>query len=93
MSHPEANKNPERVAAGLKAAMHNPNVSQDAKDHAAGHLRELEGEMNKAESEAAEERTLHETRVMAGYKAALKNPRVSDAAKQHAEDYLKEHQA
>ncbi|KAF8651510.1 hypothetical protein AX16_004706 [Volvariella volvacea WC 439] len=38
----EHEKDPERVAAGLKAAMHNPHVSQSAKEHARAQLQELE---------------------------------------------------
>jgi hypothetical protein len=36
-------KNPDYVARGLKAAMHNPNVSPMAKDHAAHQLEEMNG--------------------------------------------------
>ncbi|PPQ97274.1 hypothetical protein CVT26_006667 [Gymnopilus dilepis] len=38
-SHPE--KNPERVIAGLKAAVHNPTVSEAARTHAKDRLREM----------------------------------------------------
>lgn len=34
-------KNPERVQAGLKAATHNPNVSEEAKQSAAQRLEEM----------------------------------------------------
>lgn len=34
-------KNPDYVARGLKAAIHNPNVSQEAKAHAAKQLKEM----------------------------------------------------
>lgn len=37
-------KNPERVAAGLKASIKNPNVSDEAKAHAAERLNELSRE-------------------------------------------------
>jgi hypothetical protein len=48
-------KNPERVAAGLKASINNPHVSQEAKAHAAERLHELgEGDKGKANSAGAE---------------------------------------
>jgi hypothetical protein len=34
-------KNPERVAAGLKATMHNPTVSEEAKSRAQARLKEM----------------------------------------------------
>ena len=37
----EHEKNPDYVARGLKAAIHNPNVSAEAKDHAAQQLEEM----------------------------------------------------
>jgi hypothetical protein len=35
-------KNPDRVAAGLKASIHNPHVSKEAKESAAERLQQLE---------------------------------------------------
>ncbi|KAF9498009.1 hypothetical protein BDN71DRAFT_1429169 [Pleurotus eryngii] len=40
----DTNKNPGNVAGGLKAAIHNPNVSEEAKSHAAERLREMGGD-------------------------------------------------
>ncbi|KAF9490681.1 hypothetical protein BDN71DRAFT_1454031 [Pleurotus eryngii] len=40
----DTDKNPSNVARGLKAAIHNPNVSEEAKSHAAERLREMGGE-------------------------------------------------
>ncbi|KAF4597911.1 hypothetical protein EYR38_006303 [Pleurotus pulmonarius] len=37
----DTDKNPGNVAGGLKAAIHNPNVSEEAKSHAAERLREM----------------------------------------------------
>ena len=37
----EHEKDPDYVARGLKAAIHNPNVSAEAKDHAAQQLEEM----------------------------------------------------
>ena len=36
-----------RVAAGLKAAIHNPNVSEEAKEHSRQVLEEIEGTSDK----------------------------------------------
>lgn len=38
-------KDPERVAAGLKAAVHNPNVSDEAKSNAKQRLNEITAEV------------------------------------------------
>ncbi|WWC88787.1 uncharacterized protein L201_003700 [Kwoniella dendrophila CBS 6074] len=65
-----------RVMGGYKAALHNPNVSDEAKQHAQEVLKEGEE---------------HEHRVLGGYKAALHNPNVSADAKEHAKDVLKDH--
>ncbi|KAG9220405.1 hypothetical protein CCMSSC00406_0006670 [Pleurotus cornucopiae] len=37
----DTDKNPGNVAGGLKAAIHNPNVSEEAKSHAAERLHEM----------------------------------------------------
>ncbi|KAF9485635.1 hypothetical protein BDN70DRAFT_847505 [Pholiota conissans] len=41
LSAEDFNKNPERVAAGLKATVHNPNATADARSSAAQRLREM----------------------------------------------------
>jgi hypothetical protein len=51
------------VAAGLKAAIHNPNVSDEAKQNAALKLKNLPG--------AAATDTEHENRVLGGFRAVL----------------------
>lgn len=62
-----ADKNPERVAAGLKAAVHNPNVSEEAKERAIDRLESM-GE----ETYIGNASDGHETnRVLGGYKATM----------------------
>lgn len=70
--HKEHTKDSARVVAGLKAAVHNPNVSGDAKKHV---MERLEAMGETAESglpaqrkSAADE--AHERNVLRGYKAA-----------------------
>ncbi|VDC06279.1 unnamed protein product [Peniophora sp. CBMAI 1063] len=75
-------KDPTRVAAGLKAAMHNPNVSAEAKDNAAQRLEEI---VVGAETNVGNDLS---TREAAGYKATLSNPNASLQAKRHAEEVL-----
>ncbi|KAI0793669.1 Conidiation protein 6-domain-containing protein [Fomes fomentarius] len=72
-----------RVAAGLKAAIHNPNVSEDAKSRAQDRLEHMTGEANSVDVNGHER-----SRVMAGYKATLHNPRTSEEAKRHAREIL-----
>lgn len=80
-SHP---KDPSRVASGYKATIHNPNVSEEAKDRAREHLAAL-GESG--ENQEADHR------VLGGYKATMHNPRVSQKAKDHAKQVLEENDA
>jgi hypothetical protein len=67
-----AKKNPERVAAGLKATIHNPQVSQEAKTKARERLQEMGLDATGAQNK----------HVAGGLKAAVHNPRVSEEAKQ-----------
>lgn len=60
-------KNPERVAAGLKAAMHNPNVSEEAKERAA---ERLDG-MNTSDTDNYQGGNQETNRALGGYKATL----------------------
>ncbi|KDR77253.1 hypothetical protein GALMADRAFT_95991 [Galerina marginata CBS 339.88] len=73
---PAHGKNPERVAAGLKATLHNPATSPEAKDSARHRLHEM-GEKDPE-------------RVAAGLKASLHNPATSSEAKKHASSRLVE---
>ena len=46
-------KNPERVAAGLKASIHNPHVSKEAKESAAEKLQQLERQQQRSQHESS----------------------------------------
>lgn len=74
-------KNPERVAAGLKASIHNPHVSKEAKESAAEKLQQLE----KQQQRDSQPETGH---VLGGYKATLSNQKTSEEAKAHAREIL-----
>lgn len=80
-----------RVAAGLKAAIHNPNVSEDARKSARERLDQM-GEHDptgRSHPTGTLDTQGHETnRVLGGYKATLHNPRTSDEAKRHAREIL-----
>ncbi|KAG9316462.1 hypothetical protein JVU11DRAFT_2496 [Chiua virens] len=87
-------KDAHRVAAGLKAAINNPNVSDEAKVQAREKLREM-GEDVPAHPHEARHRhgsgsaeVEESTHVLGGYKATLSNPYTSPEAKQHAEEVL-----
>ncbi|KAF9525270.1 hypothetical protein CPB83DRAFT_740691, partial [Crepidotus variabilis] len=81
------NKNPERVAAGLKATIHNDTIPQETKDRAQDRLDQMGVEVNKTASSQHAKQT---NREIGGYKATLKNPNVSDEAKQNARSILRE---
>ncbi|EMD41785.1 hypothetical protein CERSUDRAFT_110351 [Gelatoporia subvermispora B] len=76
--------NPGNVARGLKAAISNPNNSEEAKERASERLQEMElsGELDTTEA--------HEANVAIGHKAALKNPNVSQEAKGHSKEILED---
>ncbi|TFK82559.1 hypothetical protein K466DRAFT_500097 [Polyporus arcularius HHB13444] len=85
MSHYDHEKH---VAAGLKAAIHNPNVSDEARERAQERLEQVSGAS--ATHTGGVDAAGHETnRVIGGYKATLHNPNVSEEAKQHAREVLK----
>ncbi|TFK67638.1 hypothetical protein BDN72DRAFT_960877 [Pluteus cervinus] len=90
-----AGKNPSNVAGGLKAAIHNPNVSEEAKESAKARLEEMGTgvESTTSGSDAGDAGLKNEGNVIGGYKATLKNPNVSDEAKQHAEQVLRDKDA
>lgn len=99
---PEHTKDTTRVAAGLKAAIHNPNVSAEAKEHAKEKLKEMGQDVESTDEPQPEE----SVRVLAGYKATLSStllftpcatwrshsffpdPYTSSDAKAHAEEVL-----
>lgn len=64
-------KDTTRVAAGLKAAIRNPNVSEEAKEHAREKLKEMGQEVESTQEPQASHGTEESTRVLAGYKATL----------------------
>eukprot|EP01126_Amoeba_proteus_P042721 TRINITY_DN4654_c0_g3_i2.p2 TRINITY_DN4654_c0_g3~~TRINITY_DN4654_c0_g3_i2.p2 ORF type:complete len:122 (+),score=45.92 TRINITY_DN4654_c0_g3_i2:776-1141(+) len=76
------------VIGGYKAALHNPNVSIEAKKHANEMLEKLEGTLYSG-SERDEDPDVDLQgkdigHVIGGYKASLHNPHVSQQAKEHA---------
>ncbi|CCM04377.1 uncharacterized protein FIBRA_06551 [Fibroporia radiculosa] len=87
-------KDPGRVAAGLKAAIHNPNVSEEAKERATDRLHHMGGteEVNTSPSTATHSTTTgsgqETSRVLGGYKATLNNEHASAKAKEHAREVL-----
>ncbi|KAF7294080.1 hypothetical protein MKEN_01454600 [Mycena kentingensis (nom. inval.)] len=93
MSGANDNKDPVRVAAGLKGVLARDDVSDGAKARAEERLNEMgyNGEDRAAESARDPEEdasTKHDNQVKGGYKATLKNPNVSDEAKQNAREQL-----
>jgi hypothetical protein len=60
----EHEKNPDCVARGLKAAIHNPKVSTEAKDHASQQLKE----MDDAQKEEKKQSDLRHARHQLGKK-------------------------
>ncbi|KAI5209417.1 hypothetical protein E4T39_00850 [Aureobasidium subglaciale] len=67
--------------AGLKAALHNPNVSDEAKENVSHHLADITSTSDADDGKDP-------TRVAAGLKAALHNNSVSDEAKEHVKERL-----
>ncbi|KEQ67269.1 uncharacterized protein M437DRAFT_38118 [Aureobasidium melanogenum CBS 110374] len=80
-AHNDDGKDPMRVAAGLKAALHNPNVSDEAKEIASHHLADITSTSHADDGKDP-------IRVAAGLKAALHNPNVSDDTKDHLKERL-----
>ncbi|KAH9835649.1 uncharacterized protein C8Q71DRAFT_908085 [Rhodofomes roseus] len=70
--------NPGNVARGLKAAVSNPNNSEEAKERAQARLDEMEQSGEAYGTEA------HNAQVRQGHKAATNNPNVSDEVKQRS---------
>ncbi|KAJ3997542.1 hypothetical protein F5050DRAFT_1806768 [Lentinula boryana] len=94
MSANDSQKNPERVAAGLRGTLHNDNVSDEAKDRAADRLHELGGDFeNKTSRASAGTGDQHKNQVLGGYKATLHNDKVGEEAKAHAREVLEENNA
>jgi len=79
----DSDKDPVRVAAGLKATLHRDNVSDEAKQHAEERLKE----MGALGTDAPSGEPLN-NRALGGYKATLTNEATSDKAKAHAHEIL-----
>ncbi|EEP76909.1 predicted protein [Uncinocarpus reesii 1704] len=75
-------------ARGYKAAMHNPNVSEQAKKHSEQALHDIEGTGQPEQLQEAGEEGKDPGNVARGLKAATHNPRVSQRAKEEAEERL-----
>ncbi|KAG6829917.1 hypothetical protein H0H92_002940 [Tricholoma furcatifolium] len=93
MAPAEHTKNPERVAAGLRASLRNKNVSDEAKAHINERLQEMEshGSKHKTTDQSASGSTgtsSHDSHVLGGYKATLHNKNASEDAKKHAREIL-----
>ncbi|KAH9029885.1 hypothetical protein EDB84DRAFT_221650 [Lactarius hengduanensis] len=86
-----------RVVGGHKAAMHNPNVSAEAKEHSRQVVEEIQGSGAVQDDYSIKtSRTTgdkEESRVIGGYKAALKNPNVGEEAKERAQQILEDKDA
>ncbi|KAI0082028.1 hypothetical protein K474DRAFT_1694711 [Panus rudis PR-1116 ss-1] len=82
-------KDPNRVAAGLKATIHNPNVSEEAKERAAERLEHIGASEDVGSRNHGSSYSDHDTnRQLGGYKATLSNPNTSEQAKAHAREIL-----
>ncbi|KAH9922690.1 hypothetical protein B0H21DRAFT_163896 [Amylocystis lapponica] len=82
-----ASSNVGNVARGLKAAISNPNNSEEAKERAS---QRLEGMRASGELDTQE---AHDANVAIGHKAALSNPNISEEAKEHSAHVLDEMEA
>ncbi|EKM50317.1 uncharacterized protein PHACADRAFT_214017 [Phanerochaete carnosa HHB-10118-sp] len=86
----ESTKLPTRAVGGHKAAMHNPNISEEAKEHSRQVVDDLERDLQTKEQRAKYDDDKDETRVNAGLKATMKNPNVSQEAKDRAHEQLED---
>ncbi|BCR89333.1 Con-6 family protein [Aspergillus chevalieri] len=74
---------------GYKATLHNPRVSNEAKQHAQDVLdNEIHGNKPRQDLYEVRQRNKEPTRVAGGLKAAQENPRVTDRGKKQAGDKL-----
>ncbi|KAF9003379.1 Conidiation protein 6-domain-containing protein [Cyathus striatus] len=84
------------VARGLKAAAHNPRVSDEAKQNVQQRLQEM-GESTESSGQKSQQPSeiggKDASNVLRGHKAAMHNPNVSEEAKEHSEQVLKDHDA
>ncbi|KAI0751092.1 Conidiation protein 6-domain-containing protein [Daedaleopsis nitida] len=84
---------PTRQIGGHKAAINNPRVSDEAKEHSRQAIDELEADPETEATREGYQEDKDSVRVNAGYKATLKNPNVSQEAKDHAHEVLEERDA
>ncbi|KKK12658.1 hypothetical protein AOCH_001356, partial [Aspergillus ochraceoroseus] len=77
------------AARGYKAALHNPLVSEEGKEHARKMLAEIDDEEARQALYCSSERHKNPMRVAAGLKAAQHNPRVSDEGHHQAAEKLR----
>ncbi|KAF8982355.1 hypothetical protein BDQ17DRAFT_1262220, partial [Cyathus striatus] len=79
------------VARGLKAAAHNPRVSEEAKERVTERLHEMGTSPDEVGTQTIDGKDAGN--VLRGHKATLHNPHVSDEAKANSEKILREHDA
>ncbi|KAF9564052.1 hypothetical protein CPC08DRAFT_816211 [Agrocybe pediades] len=103
-SQNSGDKNPDYVARGLKATIHNERTSEEAKESAAQRLEEMGAEVpsdfaasNDSSNSSGkggqdEEEGLNPNQIR-GYKSTLARDNVSDEAKEHAKQVLEENDA
>ncbi|KAJ5453043.1 Conidiation-specific protein 6 [Penicillium cf. griseofulvum] len=76
---------------GYKAALSNPNVSDEAKEHSQSVLNEMGGDRPREELyQSRGDQGKDPVRVSAGLKAAQRNPRVTEGGKQRASQKMQE---
>ncbi|KAI0757101.1 hypothetical protein C8Q80DRAFT_1131982 [Daedaleopsis nitida] len=76
--------NPGNVARGLKAAMNNPNNSEETRADAERRLNEME------QSGEANSKDAHNAQVTQGHKANLSNPNTSEESKEKSQRAIDE---
>ncbi|KAI0323879.1 hypothetical protein GY45DRAFT_1399019 [Cubamyces sp. BRFM 1775] len=91
----QANGN--HIAGGFKATLHNPKVTEEAKERAAACLDEMGVDADRPSSSGGHSPSATKTdtlstqylnQVAGGYKAMISNPCTSEDAKQHAREIL-----
>jgi len=78
------------VAGGHKAALKNPNVSDEAKEHSQRVLEEMESHGELPEQNRGYDEGKNIGNVIGGHKAATKNPNVSEEAKENSKQFLED---
>ncbi|KAJ5772767.1 hypothetical protein N7457_007663 [Penicillium paradoxum] len=78
------------AARGYRAAIHNPLVSEEGKEHARNMYEGMNDEEARQELYRAQGRPKNPVRMAAGLKAAQRNPRVSEEGHRRATEQLHE---